>query len=124
MLWVSRFVVVAISLIAVIMASDPDAGTIMSLVSNAWGIFGAAFGPEIMLSLFWKRFNFPGAVAGIVAGAAVDILWLVFLSGTGIYELLPGFVAGLAVAVIVTLATKAPEKEVEDLYDKAMTYED
>ncbi len=124
MLWVSRAVVIAISLIAVVMASDPDAGTIMSLVSNAWGIFGAAFGPAIMLSLFWKRFNFPGAVAGIVTGAAVDILWLAFLSGTGVYELLPGFAAGLAVAVVVALATKAPEKEVEDLYDKAMTYED
>ena len=60
---------------ALIIASNPNAGSIMALVSNAWGIFGAAFGPAIMLSLFWKRFNFTGAVAGIITGAAVDILW-------------------------------------------------
>lgn len=124
MLWVSRGAVVAISVIAVIIAANPDAGSIMSLVSNAWGIFGAAFGPAIMLSLFWKRFNFAGAVAGIVVGSIVDISWLAFLSGTGLYELLPGFVAGLIAAVVATLATKPPAKEVEDLFDEAMAYED
>ena len=77
-----------------------------------------------MLSLFWKRFNFAGAVAGIVVGSVVDIAWLALLSGTGLYELLPGFVAGLVAAVVVTLATKAPSKEVEALFDEAMAYED
>lgn len=124
MLWVSRGAVVVISVIAVIIAANPDAGSIMSLVSNAWGIFGAAFGPAIMLSLFWKRFNFAGAVAGIVVGSIVDISWLAFLSGTGLYELLPGFVAGLIAALVATLATKPPAKEVEDLFDEAMAYED
>lgn len=124
MLWVSRGAVVVISVIAVIIAANPDAGSIMSLVSNAWGIFGAAFGPAIMLSLFWKRFNFAGAVAGIVVGSIVDISWLAFLSGTGLYELLPGFAAGLIAAVVATLATKPPAKEVEDLFDEAMAYED
>lgn len=124
MLWVSRAAVVVISLVAVVIAANPDAGTIMSLVSNAWGIFGASFGPAIMLSLFWKRFNFPGAVAGIVVGASVDILWLAFFSGTGLYELLPGFVAGMIAAVATALLTKAPPKEVEALFDEAMSYED
>lgn len=124
MLWVSRAAVVVISIIAVIIAANPDAGSIMSLVSNAWGIFGAAFGPAIMLSLFWKRFNFAGAVAGIVVGSIVDIAWLAFLSGTGLYELLPGFACGLVAAVVATLATKPPAKEVEDLFDEAMAYED
>ena len=77
MLWAGRIVVLIIAVIAVIVAANPNAGSIMSLVSNAWGVFGAAFGPAIMLSLFWKRFNFAGAVASIVAGALVDIFWLV-----------------------------------------------
>lgn len=71
MLWAGRFVVLAISIIALLIASNPNAGSIMSLVSNAWGVFGAAFGPAIMLSLFWKRFNFAGAVAGIAVGRGV-----------------------------------------------------
>ncbi|MBR3866091.1 MAG: sodium/proline symporter PutP [Clostridia bacterium] len=118
MLWAGRFVVLAISIVAVLIASNPNSGTIMALVENAWGVFGAAFGPAILLSLFWRRFNFAGAVAGILTGAAVDILWLVFLKGLGIYEIIPGFIASVIVAVVVTLATKAPEKEVTDLFDK------
>lgn len=123
-LWMSRFVVLAISVIAVIIASNPNAGSIMDLVSNAWGIFGAAFGPAILLSLFWKRFTFAGAVAGIVVGAAADILWLVCFAGTGIYEIIPGFLLGMAAAVIATMLSKQPSKEVEALFDRAVAYED
>jgi sodium/proline symporter len=124
MLWVGRIVVLAIAVMALVIASNPNAGSIMALVSNAWGIFGAAFGPAIMLSLFWRRFNFKGAVAGIVTGALVDVLWYIFLSFTGIYELLPGFVIGLIVAVVVTLCTKEPDEEVKKLFDKAVEYDD
>ncbi len=124
MLWVGRIVVLAIAVMALVIAANPNAGSIMALVSNAWGIFGAAFGPAIMLSLFWRRFNFKGAVAGIVTGAVVDVLWYMFLSFTGIYELLPGFVIGLVVAVVVTLCTKEPDEEVKKLFDKAVEYND
>ena len=119
MLWAGRFVVLAISAVAVIIASNPKSGTIMGLVENAWGVFGAAFGPAILLSLFWKRFNFPGAVAGILVGAIVDILWLAVLGSLGIYEIIPGFICGFIAAVVVSLCTKAPSKEVEELFDKA-----
>ena len=122
MLWAGRFVVLAISVIAVLIASDPNSGTIMGLVENAWGLFGAAFGPAIMLSLFWKRFNFEGAIAGIVTGAVVDVLWLLCLSSTGIYEIIPGTIAGLIAAIIVSGCTKAPSEEVEKLFDKAVSY--
>lgn len=122
MLWAGRAVVVVIAVVALVLAADPDAGSIMGLVSNAWGVFGAAFGPAIMLSLYWKRFNFAGAVAGIVVGAGVDILWLWKLAGTGVYEIVPGAIAGLAAAVIASLATKAPGKDVEDLFDRAVAY--
>lgn len=124
MLWAGRFVVLAISVIAVIIASNPNSGTIMGLVENAWGLFGAAFGPAIMLSLFWKRFNFEGAIAGIVVGAVVDALWLICLSSTGIYEIIPGTAAGLLAAVIVSKCTKAPSKEVEELFDRATAYKE
>jgi len=118
MLWAGRIIVVIIAVIAVLIASNPESGTIMGLVENAWGVFGAAFGPAILLALFWRRFNFAGAVAGILTGAAVDILWLVLLKSTGIYEIIPGFLASLIVAVIVSLATKAPDASVTALFDK------
>ena len=124
MLWAGRYVVLAISVIAVMIASNPGSGTIMGLVENAWGVFGAAFGPAILLSLFWRRFNFPGAVAGILTGAVVDILWLVFLKDFGLYEIIPGFVASLVVAVVVSLATKAPSDEVTAIFDKVTSGKD
>lgn len=104
MLWAGRLVVLAIAAAALAIASDPDSGTIMGLVENAWGIFGAAFGPVILLSLHWRGLTFAGAAAGIVCGAAVDVLWLVWLNGTGIYEIVPGFAAGLLVCWAVSAA--------------------
>ena len=120
MLWAGRIVVLIIACIALYIASRPDAGSIMSLVSNAWGVFGAAFGPAIMLSLFWKRFTFAGASCGIFTGAIVDIWWLSEMSQTGVYEIIPGFFAGLIVAVLVSFITPKPNKEVEELFDKAV----
>jgi len=122
MLWAGRFVVLAIAVIAVLIASNPNSGTIMGLVENAWGVFGAAFGPAILLSLFWKRFTFEGAVAGIVVGAVVDIGWLAFLSSTGIYEIIPGFFIGLLAAVVVSKCSKAPSAEVEALFEEAAAF--
>ena len=124
MLWAGRYVVLAISVIAVMIASNPNSGTIMGLVENAWGVFGAAFGPAILLSLFWRRFNFAGAVAGILTGAGVDILWLVLLKDFGLYEIIPGFLASLVVAVLVSLATNAPAPEVTAIFDKVASGED
>ena len=124
MLWAGRIVVVVIAVIALLIAANPSSGTIMGLVENAWGVFGAAFGPVILLSLFWRRFTFSGAVAGIVVGAVVDVLWLAFLKGTGIYEIIPGFFAGLLAAVVAALASRAPGKDVEQLYDTAVAMKD
>ena len=120
MLWAGRFVVLAISIVAVIIASNPNSGTIMGLVENAWGLFGAAFSPVILLSLFWRKLNFKGALAGIIAGAIVDALWLAFLGSTGIYEIIPGFIAGLLAAIIVTNATGGASKNVQELFDNAV----
>ena len=123
MAWAGRIVVLAISIVAILIASNPNAGSIMDLVSNAWGLFGAAFGPAIMLSLFWKKFTFKGAVAGIVTGAVVDILWLMFLSSTGVYEIIPGFVLSLLVCWLVSKADPASD-EVQTLFDECVSFED
>ena len=119
MLWAGRWVVAIIAMVALFIAANPNSGTIMALVENAWGVFGAAFGPVILLSLFWKRFTFSGAVAGIAAGSLVDILWLVFLSATGVYEIIPGFAAGLIMAVVVSLCSPKPDDAVIALFDRA-----
>jgi sodium/proline symporter len=124
MFWAGRFVVAFIAVCAIIIASNPGSGTIMSLVGNAWGVFGAAFGPAILLSLFWKRFTFLGAVSGIIAGAVADVVWLAAFSGTGLYEIIPGFVIGLITAFVVTLRGKKPGADVEALFDKSVAIED
>ena len=121
-LWVGRIVVVAVSVIAYFIASSEGTGAqaIMTMVDNAWGLFGGAFGPVVILSLFWKRLTYIGAVAGIVVGAVVDVVWLIWLTApTGIYEILPAFIIGLIATVVVSLATKAPSQEVLDIYAKA-----
>ncbi len=129
MVWVSRAIVIVIAIIAFFIASSKGkaAQAIMDLVSNAWGIFGAAFGPAVLLSLFWKRFTYKGAVAGIIAGAVVDMVWLWLpVSGgatlgalTGIYEIIPGFIIGAIAAVVVTLIDKKPSAEVEAIFATA-----
>ncbi len=118
-LLVSRITVVVIAILAYIIALNPN-NTIMGLVSNAWAGLGAAFGPLVLLSLFWKRCNLQGAVAGIVSGALTVIVWdyiplvagRTIGSATGLYSLVVGFVASLLVIIMVSLCTKAPSQEI------------
>ena len=121
-LWVGRLVVIIVSVVAYFIANSKGSGAqaIMSMVENAWGGFGAAFGPVIILSLFWKRTSYKGAIAGVVCGAVIDVLWLIFLTkSTGIYEILPGFVAGFIACVVVSLIDKAPGEEVIKIFETA-----
>ncbi len=121
-LWMGRVVVIIVSVIAYFIANSKGSGAqaIMSMVENAWGGFGAAFGPVIILSLFWKRTSYKGAIAGVVCGAVTDVLWLIFLTKTtGIYEILPGFIVGLLACVIVSLLDKAPGEEVIKIFETA-----
>ena len=121
-LMVGRIAVIIIAIIAYLIASSKGAGAqaIMNLVENAWGLFGAAFGPVILLSLFWRRFNYAGACTGVISGAAVDIIWLLCCSGTGVYEIVPGFICGGIAAIIVTKISPEPSKEVTDIFDNAI----
>ena len=123
---VSRLAVAAIAVVAAVMSMNKDSDffqVVMSLVSFAWGGFGAAFGPVILLALFWKRTNLAGAVAGMVTGAATCAIWKFGLQAAvkkglladapvfGMYELAPGFLLALAATVVVSLATKRPSAE-------------
>ena len=122
-LWVGRIVVVIVAIIAFFIANSKGAGAqaIMNLVENAWAGFGSSFGPVILLSLFWRRFTYKGAIAGVLGGAIVDVAWYNLLSAsTGIYELFPGFIAGFICAVIVTVVDKEPHEDVTALFDKAI----
>ena len=121
-LWVGRGVVLLIAVVAYFIASSEGEGAqaIMNLVENAWAGFGSSFGAVMLLSLFWRRFTYKGALAGVIAGAVTDVLWLIFLSGpTGIYEIIPGFAVSAITAVITTLIDKEPSTEITDIYDKA-----
>lgn len=122
-LWIGRLVVVIVAVIAFFIASSKGEGAqaIMSLVENAWAGFGSAFGPVVILSLFWKRFNYQGALAGVIAGAVIDVAWLFsgLSASTGIYELIPGFATGFIAAVVVTLVTKKPDGAVEAIFETA-----
>ena len=121
-LWIGRGVVLLIAVVAYFIASSEGEGAqaIMNLVENAWAGFGSAFGSVVILSVFWRRFTYKGALAGVIAGALTDVLWLIFLSGpTGIYELIPGFIVSMIACVVVTLLDKEPSKEITDIYDAA-----
>ena len=126
---VGRIAVVVVAIIAFVIALNPES-SVMGLVSDAWAGFGAAFGPIILLSLFWKRFNLPGAVAGMITGFATVVIWDYIPFGgallkdtTGLYSLVLGFALALVVAVIVTLITKKPSAEIEEEFDKVNTVE-
>ncbi|MFC0043934.1 sodium/proline symporter PutP [Metabacillus iocasae] len=126
LLWIGRLGVIVISAIAVVLGiqANPELETgssILDLVSYAWAGFGAAFGPVVLLSLFWKRMNKHGALAGMVVGAVTVVVWkqLYHLGGIfELYEIVPGFVLAFLSIVIISLVTKAPEEAILHEFDK------
>ncbi|AMW79502.1 sodium:proline symporter [Acinetobacter sp. TGL-Y2] len=118
LVWVGRFMVLAIALLAIGLASNPES-KVLGLVAYAWAGFGAAFGPLILLSLFWKRMTFNGALSGMIVGAVMVILWKNVWGDTGIYEIIPGFICSFLTIVIVSLCGKAPNKAITQRFDEA-----
>ncbi|MTE23700.1 sodium/proline symporter PutP [Microbacterium sp. ZXX196] len=106
LVWLGRIAVLVIAVIAIAIAFDSEA-TVLELVGFAWAGFGAAFGPIVLLSLFWRRFTAAGAIVGMISGAVVAWVWGQYLSGGffDLYEIVPGFVVNLVLAVVVSLAT-------------------
>ncbi|MGD9307218.1 MAG: hypothetical protein PVF79_23350, partial [Desulfobacterales bacterium] len=118
LVWISRFAVLVIALIAILLASNPDS-KVLGLVSYAWGGFGAAFGPVIILSLFWRRMTRNGTLVGMILGAVTVIVWKQLKGGIfDMYEILPGFILCTLAIIIVSLLDKEPSEEVVGIFDK------
>ena len=117
----ARCIMVAIALVAVFMARDPNS-SVFRVVSFAWAGFGAAFGPVVLFALFWKRSNKWGALAGMIAGGVMVFVWKYLIAPMGgawsIYELLPAFIVACIAIVTVSLATGKPDAEIEKVFDE------
>lgn len=119
-LFVGRVLVLSLIAFAIANSKGSGAQAIMDMVENAWGAFGASFGPTILLSLFWKRFNYQGAVAGVISGFVIDLGWLLtgMTASTGIFEIVPGFFGSLVVAIIVAKLTSAPNEKAVAIFEQ------
>ena len=120
-LLLSRLSLIAIAVIGIFLAWDPDS-SVFGIVSFAWAGFGASFGPVVLLALFWKRSNRFGAIAGMLTGGTMVFVWKFVIRPMGgvlgIYELLPAFVAAILVNVIVSLLTPAPDGDIVKCYEE------
>ena len=120
----ARLTLVIVAILGVIIAWDPSS-SVFNIVSFAWAGFGAVFGPVMMMSLFWKRTNKFGAIAGMISGMAMVFIWKYAVRPLGgawdLYELAPAFLVALIFIVVVSLITPAPDKEITDTFDKVMT---
>lgn len=120
---VARITLVVVLLFGIAIALDENS-SIFTVVSYAWAGFGASFGPLVIMSLYWRRTNLPGAVAGMIVGAVTVVVWNMFIKPLGgifaVYELLPAFILSLVAIVVVSLLTKPPAKEVTDEFDHYM----
>lgn len=117
---IARVTVLLISLVAIFIARDPNS-SVFQIVSFAWAGFGAAFGPVMLLALFWKRSNKAGALAGMIAGGVMVFVWKFAVRPMGgawnIYELLPAYLVAIVINIVVSLLTKAPSREMMDEFD-------
>ncbi|MDQ3205069.1 MAG: sodium/proline symporter PutP [Pseudomonadota bacterium] len=115
LVWVGRIAVLAVALVAIAIASDPES-RVLGLVSYAWAGFGAAFGPVVLLSLYWQRMTRNGAMAGVVTGAVTVIAWkLVAIGqyGSQLYEMVPGFAAATVAVIVASLLDSPPSQAVQ-----------
>ena len=110
LVWFGRASVLAVALLAIWIARDPES-RVLGLVAYAWAGFGAAFGPVVLLSLTWGRMTRNGALAGVLAGAATVVLWK--HTGSALYEIVPGFIAATVAIVVVSLLGRAPSEAVQ-----------
>lgn len=118
LVWVGRIAVIIIAIIAIVIAQDPES-RVLDLVGYAWAGFGAAFGPIIVLSLFWKRTTREGAIAGMVIGALTVIIWAQLEGGMfDLYEIVPGFILGTVVIIVVSLIVGSPTNPTKEVREE------
>ncbi len=114
---IGRFAVVALSLVALMLAMNPDS-TVLGLVSYAWAGFGAAFGPALLFSLYWRNMNRNGALAGVLVGGITVVIWKQISGGIfDIYEIVPGFIFASIAIVLVSNMTGGPKASVVKTFD-------
>lgn len=121
LVWLSRLMVLAVAALAIYIAQDPNS-QVFGLVKDAWAGFGSAFGPVVLLSLFWKRMNGFGAIAGMLVGALVVYFWkdiTLSLSLPEMYSMIPGFISAMIAIVIVSLVTPSPSQVVMETFELA-----
>lgn len=116
LVWVSRITVVIVSVLAVLLGLDPN-NFVLDMVAYAWAGFGAAFGPAVILSLFWKRMTRNGALAGIVVGGITVLIWKQF-AWFGLYEIVPGFILSCLAIYIVSLVDVLPSQEIQAQFEE------
>lgn len=120
---VARLTMFAILIFGIFIALDENS-SIFLVVSYAWAGFGASFGPLVLLSLYWRRANLPGAIAGMLTGAGTVLIWHEFIKPLGgvwgVYELLPAFILATIAIVVVSLLTKEPSEEITEEFDHYM----
>ncbi len=118
--WISRFGVVGFALIALIITAT-SGGTILAMVGYAWGGFGAAFGPLIILSLTWRGTTKAGALAGMIVGAVTIFVVknYIKIEGEYFYELLPGFILAFAAIIVVSLMTTKPSENTLQIFEES-----
>lgn len=118
---ISRITLLAITGVAIIIALDENS-VIFNIVSFAWAGFGATFGPLMLMSLFWKRINRWGAIAGMIGGGVMVFVWNLAIRPLGgvwdVYELLPAFIFSCICIVVVSLLTPAPSKEIQQEFEE------
>jgi sodium/proline symporter len=110
LVWFGRAMVLGVALLALWIARDPES-RVLGLVAYAWAGFGAAFGPVVLLSLMWKRMTRNGALAGMITGAVVVVVWK--QTGSALYEIVPGFIAATVAIVAVSLLGAEPAGEIQ-----------
>ncbi|MBR0102027.1 MAG: sodium/proline symporter PutP [Selenomonadaceae bacterium] len=116
LVWISRASVLIIASIAVFLGFNPDS-FILDMVAYAWAGFGAAFGPALLMSLFWKRTTRRGVIAGIIVGGVTVLVWKQ-LALFGLYEIVPGFIFALIAIYLVSKFDAEPEREILETFDK------
>jgi len=117
LVWVSRIAVLVVAFIAYLLALNPNS-SVLDIVSYAWAGFGAAFGPLVIFSLFWKRMTRVSAIWGMITGGATVLIWKQLSGGIfELYEIVPGFLFASIVIVVVSLLGKEPSKEIQDEFD-------
>ncbi|MTI12612.1 sodium/proline symporter PutP [Sansalvadorimonas verongulae] len=115
-LWIGRLAVVGIATVATLLALDPES-SVLGMVAYAWAGFGAAFGPALIISLFWDKMTRNGALAGIVSGGLMVVIWNQFSGGVfDLYELIPGFIVSCLSIVLVSLADQSSSSEAQGIF--------